>query len=86
MCYKFFSEQHDSDTKFYQVLSLRVRVDLEAMVMKRYSTFTKAPSLPEPHHQIVQSFILDIHWVGGILLLCREADDVFYSHSRLGNS
>ena len=37
----------------YQVLQLRDRVDLGAMVMKGYSAFSKAPVLVEPHHQIV---------------------------------
>ena len=36
----------------YQVLPLRVRVDLEAMAMKGKSAFPKAPALLEPHHQI----------------------------------
>ena len=39
--------------QFYQVLPLQVRVDLGAMAMKEYSTFTKAPALLEPRHQIV---------------------------------
>ena len=34
----------------YQVLPLRVRVDLGAMAMKGYSAFPKAPALLEPHH------------------------------------
>ena len=37
----------------YQVLPLWARVDLGAMAMKRYSAFSKAPALLEPHHQIV---------------------------------
>ena len=37
----------------YQVLPLRDRVDLEAMSMKGYSTFPKAPTLLKPHPQIV---------------------------------
>ena len=37
----------------YQVLPLRARVDMGAMVMKGYYTFLKAPALLEPHHQIV---------------------------------
>ena len=34
-------------------LSLRARVDLGAMAIKRYSAFPNAPALLEPHHQIV---------------------------------
>ena len=34
-----------------QVISLRARVDLRAIAMKKQSTFPKAPGL-EPHHQI----------------------------------
>ena len=34
------------------MLTLRVRVDLEAMAMKGYSAFPKAPALLELHHQI----------------------------------
>ena len=37
----------------YQLLPLRVRMNLEVMVMKEYSAFPKAPALLEPHHQIV---------------------------------
>ena len=37
----------------YQELSLRARVDLEAMAMKRYSAFLNAPALLGTHHQIV---------------------------------
>ena len=38
----------------YQVLPLQVRVDLETMAMKEYSsTFSKVPALLEPHHQTV---------------------------------
>ena len=35
----------------FDVLTLLVKVDAEVTVMKRYSTFPKAPGL-EPHHQI----------------------------------
>ena len=34
------------------MLPLRVRVDLGAMAMKRYSAFPKAPALLKPHHQL----------------------------------
>ena len=40
---------------------------------KGYSAFHKAPTLLEPHHQIVE----------GVLLLCIEPVGVFYSLSRL---
>ena len=33
------------------MLLLRARVDLEAMAIKEYSTFPKAPALLEPHPQ-----------------------------------
>ena len=36
----------------YQVLPLRTRVELEAMAMKGYSAFPKAPALLKPHHHI----------------------------------
>ena len=61
----------------YQVLPLWARVDPEAMAMKGYSAFPKAPALLEPHHQIVQCHISDTHW-GRVLSLCREAVGVFY--------
>ena len=37
----------------YQVLPCRASVDLEAMAIKGYSAFPKAPVLPGPYHQIV---------------------------------
>ena len=37
----------------YQVLPLRARTDLEAMAMKGYFAFPKAPASLKPHHQIV---------------------------------
>ena len=37
----------------YQVLPLWAWVNLGAMAMKGYTTFSKAPGLPEPYHQIV---------------------------------
>ena len=36
----------------YQVLPLRVRVDLEVMEVKQYSTFPKSPEL-EPYYEMV---------------------------------
>ena len=38
---------------FSQVLLLRAGVDLEAMAMKGYSAFPKAPALLKPPHEIV---------------------------------
>ena len=37
----------------YQVLPLQDRVDPGTMAVKEYSAFHKAPTLQEPHHQIV---------------------------------
>ena len=37
----------------YQALPVRARLDLEAMAMKVYFAFPKAPALLEPHHQII---------------------------------
>ena len=36
----------------YQVLPLHARVDLEAMVVKGYYAFPKAPAFLEPYHKI----------------------------------
>ena len=58
----------------YQVLPLRVRVDLSAMA-KEYSTFPKAGVSLSDGLELVE---------GGILLLCRDAVGVFYSPSWLG--
>ena len=44
------------------MLSLRDRVDLEAMSIKRYSSFLKIPALLEPHHQIVYCHYQDSRW------------------------
>ena len=62
---------------------LRVRVDLGAMAIKGYSVFSKAPTLLEPHHQIV--CVISWTLIGGDLLLRKEAIGVFYSPSRLGH-
>ena len=48
--------------QLYQVLSLWARLDLGVVAMKRHSAFPKAPVLLEPHHQIVQCYILETHW------------------------
>ena len=71
----------DPQIGLYQVLSLRARVDLGAMPMKRYFTFPKVPGL-ELHHQIVKCHIQNTRW--GVFLLCRDAVGVFCSSSRLG--
>ena len=38
----------------YLVLTLRTRLNLTVVAMKRYSAFPKAPAFLEPYHQIVQ--------------------------------
>ena len=58
------------------------RVNLGEMAKKGYFPFSKAPTLLEPHHQIVLCHILDTCWEGG-LLLCRDADCAFYSPIQL---
>ena len=35
------------------MLPLQARVDLGATAIKGYAAFCKAPTLPEPHHQIL---------------------------------
>ena len=67
------------------MLPLRGRVDLEAMAMKGYSTFLKAPALLESHHPIVQCHIQDTRWEV-VLLLCRDAVGVFYNPIWLGKT
>ena len=49
----------------YQLLSLRVRVDLEVIALKGLSTFPKAPALREPHHQEQFSAIWRAPFFGG---------------------
>ena len=39
------------------MLSHGVRVDLGVMLIKGYSAFPKAPTLLEPHHQIVLFYL-----------------------------
>ena len=48
------------------------------MPMKEYYTFPKAPGL-EFHHQIQFSVLSSILVGEGVLLLCRDAVDVFYN-------
>ena len=45
--------QFDQQIGPYQVLLLRARVNLGAMVMKEHSAFPKDTALLEPLHQIV---------------------------------
>ena len=52
------------------------------MGMEGYSTFSKAFTLLEPHHQIVLCHIHDTHC--GHLPFCRDAVSVFCRSSRLG--
>ena len=54
------------------------------MVMKGCSAFPKTPVSVEPRHQIVSCHIEDTRWVG-FLPFFREAVDVFYRPSQLGN-
>ena len=67
----------------YQVLLLRARLNLGTMAMKEFSTFPKAPALPEPHHHFSKCHIHDTRW-GKVLPLCRDTVGVFCSPSRLG--
>ena len=55
----------------YQVLLLRLRVDLGAMVMEGYSAFLKTSALLKPHRQSVCCHIQDTHWVGCVIVLQR---------------
>ena len=57
----------------YQGVPIRVREELGAMAIKRYTTFPKALALLEPQHHIGQCPIQD-------------RADVFYSTSRLGRT
>ena len=64
------------------MLSLQGRVDLEAMALKEYSAFPKAPTLLKPHYQI--ACVMSRTLIGGVLPLCKDAVGVFYSPSQLG--
>ena len=55
--------------------TLWVKVDLGAMAMKEYSTFPNAPTLLEPHHQIVLCHIQDIRW-GSLTPLQRSSRSI----------
>ena len=50
-----------------QMLSLRARVDLGTMAMKKYSAFPKAPALLESYHQIVSCHIQDTCCGGSLI-------------------
>ena len=65
------------------MLPLCAMVDLGAITVKGYSTFPKAPSLLEPHHQIVS--IVSRVLIGDVLPICRVAVGVFYIPCRMGN-
>ena len=47
----------------YRMLSFRARIDTGAIAIKRYSTFPKARTLPEPHHLVI--FVISRTFVGG---------------------
>ena len=60
------------------MLPLQARVNQGAMAMTGYSAFPKAPTLLEPHHQIVSCHNQDTRWVGGVVLpVCRDAVGIF---------
>ena len=66
------------------MLSLRSRVNLGAMVMKEYSTYSLK-------HQdwslVIRLFsVISKKLVEGVLSLCKDAVGVFYNRSRLGYS
>ena len=68
----------------YQVLPLRVRVDLGVMAMKRYSTIFETLGL-KPHHQILFSVIFWIPIGEEALLPCRESKPTRVSSSLIGH-
>ena len=57
-------------------------MDRGMMAINGYSAFPKAPALLEPSDGLV---LYPGHSLGGVLPLCRDAVDVFYSASWLGN-
>ena len=59
------------------MLSFPARVDLGAMILKKYFTIPKIATLFEPHHQIVYFHIQDTRWEG-VLTLFQDAVAVFY--------
>ena len=54
-----------------QMLPRRARVDLEAMAMKGYFAFPKAPALLESCHQI-KCHIQDTHLAGGLTAIVQS--------------
>ena len=62
------------------MLPPQARVDQEAVAVKGYSTFPKAPASLEPHHQIVSWTLVEV----GVLSFCRDAVGVFCSPNQLG--
>ena len=68
----------------YQVLPLRARMDMGAIVIKRYSAF---PKLQHYWSLTIRLFsVLSRTLVAGVLLLCKDAVDIFCSPYRLGYS
>ena len=66
-----------------QVLPLRIRVDLGVMAINWYTLHF--PKVQPYRNLTIRLFIvIDGTLVGGILPLCRDTIDVFYSPSRLG--
>ena len=52
---------------------LQARVDLGAMAMKGFSTFSKAPALLEPLNQIVWFYNQDTRWWWGLTPLQKSS-------------
>ena len=68
----------------YQVLPFWARVDLKVMAMEGYSAFLKASALLETSSSgCLVSY--PGYSLGGVLPLCREAVDVFYSPSQMSH-
>ena len=61
------------------VLPLRIRVDLDIITLKGYSTFPKSPK-PETHHQMLFNVVHRTP-LGGFLLLRRGTVCVFSSNT-----
>ena len=59
------------------MLPRQARVDLREMGMKGYSAFPKAPTLLEPHRQIVYCHIQDTCWKGGGSYPSAEVQSVY---------
>ena len=74
-----FSSIWPIDRTPYQVIPLQASVDLGVMAMKGYSTFSKAPPLLEPHHQIVLCPIQDTRWGGVGSYPSAEKQSVYFT-------